>query len=100
MLHSFAGSSDGKFPNAGLIFDASGNLYGDTYSGGDEGSGTVLKLPPNSHGGWAEEVLYSFTGELDGGAPVGNLLISNGTLYGAANVGGNAYQGVVHGVLQ
>ena len=36
MLHSFNGS-DGCDPDAGLIFDAAGNLYGTTYYGGASG---------------------------------------------------------------
>ena len=42
-LYSFTGS-DGARPYAGLIADASGNLYGTTSSGGANGYGTVFKL--------------------------------------------------------
>jgi len=28
VLYSFAGASDGSFPQAGLVFDSAGNLYG------------------------------------------------------------------------
>src|SRR5437870_5392723 len=42
-LYSFTGS-DGAHPYAGLIADASGNLYGTTYYGGANGYGTVFKL--------------------------------------------------------
>ena len=34
VLYSFAGGSDGEFPQAGLVRDAEGNLYGTTLTGG------------------------------------------------------------------
>ena len=34
----------GRLPLAGLIADASGNLYGTTYSGGASGVGTVFEV--------------------------------------------------------
>jgi len=55
VLHSFAGGSDGENPDAALIMDASGNLYGTTLAGGNgaqcpfgvtNGCGTVFKLTP------------------------------------------------------
>src|SRR3989442_13242266 len=55
-LYSFTGS-DGAHPYAGLIADASGNLYGTTNSGGANGYGTVFKVTPTG----TETVLYSFT---------------------------------------
>jgi uncharacterized repeat protein (TIGR03803 family) len=46
MLFSFD-STDGAGPSwGGLIFDASGNLYGATRGGGANGEGTVFKLTP------------------------------------------------------
>ncbi len=44
VLYSFTGGSDGANPEAGLIADASGNLYGTTANGGSNGVGTVFKL--------------------------------------------------------
>src|SRR5580692_1253165 len=44
VLHSFQGGIDGEFPQAGVIFDSSGNLYGTTNSGGSNHLGTVFKL--------------------------------------------------------
>lgn len=35
ILHSFANTPDGKYPNAGLLMDAKGNLYGATEGRGD-----------------------------------------------------------------
>ena len=51
LLHSFRNTPDGANPQAGLIRDGAGNLYGTTYSGGKYQSssynvGTVFKLSP------------------------------------------------------
>jgi uncharacterized repeat protein (TIGR03803 family) len=45
VLHSFTGSGDGEYPNAGLI-DVKGTLYGTTADGGANGGGTVFGLSP------------------------------------------------------
>jgi uncharacterized repeat protein (TIGR03803 family) len=44
VLYSFQGGSDGIFPEARLIADREGALYGTTHTGGTAGSGTVFKL--------------------------------------------------------
>ncbi len=45
VLYSFAGGAgDGAYPQAGLLMDAQGNLYGTTNNGGPKGAGTVYKL--------------------------------------------------------
>lgn len=46
VLHSFALSGDGAYPQGALVRDAAGNLYGTTQSGGTFGFGTVFKLTP------------------------------------------------------
>src|ERR1700688_234311 len=65
VLYSFKGGSDGEYPRSRLVFDAAGNLYGTTASGGTStcngnkgGCGTVFKLAPNSHSGWTESLIY------------------------------------------
>src|SRR5262249_13985528 len=60
VLYRFQGP-DGAAPEAGLIFDAAGNLYGTTATGGKH-DGTVFKLaPPTEPGaGWTETVLHQF----------------------------------------
>lgn len=62
-LYNFAGGSDGSSPY-GLIFDASGNLYGVTEFGGANGRGSVYELFPPKPGNnsWTEQQLYSFPG--------------------------------------
>jgi len=70
VLHQFSGT-DGAYPHdfSGLIFDASGNMYGTTTTGGAYGYGTVFQLRPNTDGSWTESVLYSFSGGSDGANP-------------------------------
>lgn len=46
VLYSFSGGADGGFPEAGVIRDSAGNLYGTTTSGGNGGTGVVFKLTP------------------------------------------------------
>jgi uncharacterized repeat protein (TIGR03803 family) len=46
VLFSFSGSADGANPEAGLVFDQKGNLYGTTFRGGDYGGGVVFKITP------------------------------------------------------
>ena len=47
VLHTFTGA-DGEFPDAGVIRDTAGNLYGTTADGGgpNGGYGVVFKLTP------------------------------------------------------
>ena len=83
VLHNFNDNDkDGYNPIAGLIFDASGNLYGTTKEGGAFGLGTVFELTPKAGGGWKEMVLLSFD-DNDGAYPVGGLIFDVfGNLYG------------------
>jgi uncharacterized repeat protein (TIGR03803 family) len=92
VLYAFTGGDDGDRPQAGLIFDGAGNLYGTTGGGGTAGVGTVFELsPPASEGGdWTETVLYSFKGGSDDGAtPAASLAWdSSGNLYSTTQYGG------------
>jgi len=82
---------DGRDPNADIVFDSHGNLYGTTYAGGTSSYGTVFQLTPPTQPGaaWAETVLHNFTGGSDGGYPIGGLVVgANGSLYGTASYSG------------
>lgn len=95
VLYSFTGGSDGSYPTAGLIFDASGNLYGATNVGGAGGGGTVFELSP-SGGSWNYSLLYSLTGGANCG-PWSSLTLNGGNLYGTtvcdgASSAGNVFE--------
>jgi uncharacterized repeat protein (TIGR03803 family) len=85
VLYSFTGGADGSQPQAGLVRDGAGNLYGTTVSGGASGVGVVFKLTPTG----TYTVLHSFTGGADGGYPLAGLIRDGaGNLYGTTNLGG------------
>jgi uncharacterized repeat protein (TIGR03803 family) len=95
VLYNFACPPKGANPQAGVIGDSSGNLYGTTYYGGTANAGVVYKVDTTGH----ETVLYSFTGGADGGWPnAGVIRDSAGNLYGTASGGGTAHFGVVYKV--
>src|SRR5215471_8710219 len=80
MLFSFGkGKAHGADPDAGLIFDPAGNIYGTTYSGGrhlcdyDYGCGTIFRLTHTSDGRWTAKTLYSFNYD-DGCEPAAALI--------------------------
>jgi hypothetical protein len=45
VLYAFSGKGDGGYPNDGVIFGTSGDLYG-TAAGGGIGNGTVFEVTP------------------------------------------------------
>jgi uncharacterized repeat protein (TIGR03803 family) len=92
-LYNFTGNSDGSVPEAGVIQDPSGNLFGTTYYGGDVsncgprlGCGVVYEV--NTAG--TETVLHSFTGyPSDGAYPAAPVARDkSGNLYGTTQEGG------------
>lgn len=95
-LYSFAGEpSDGAIPYGGVTFDASGNLYGTTSVGGENGWGTIYKLTPTGEG-WSESILYNFDRGDSGAAPYDTLAMdSSGNLYGTTVFGGVGGAGTV-----
>jgi hypothetical protein len=62
-------------PEAGLIFDKAGNLYGTTAAG----CGDVFKLRPNSNGSWTFIVLHEFSCG-DGAEPFAPLIFDKAGL--------------------
>jgi uncharacterized repeat protein (TIGR03803 family) len=94
VLHSFGDTkNDGQRPQATLVADSAGNLYGTTPSGGADGDGTIFKVAVNGD----ETVLYSFGGKVaDGQNPYAGLVMdSAGNLYGTTQKGGAYAAGTV-----
>src|SRR5579863_3745772 len=91
-LHSFTGT-DGSNPDAALLMDAAGKLYGTATGGGANGLGVVFEMSQSS-GTWRTRVLHSFTGlRLDGAYPNSALVMDTaGNLYGATFAGGGGLQ--------
>jgi uncharacterized repeat protein (TIGR03803 family) len=87
VLHSFAGGSDGAFPQAGLV-DVKDVLYGTTVNGGSAGGGVVFNITPAG----VEKVLHSFAGPPDGSEPSSAPINVKGILYGTTTYGGQHYQ--------
>jgi uncharacterized repeat protein (TIGR03803 family) len=89
LLYSFCSlpdCSDGSGPQASLVFDSGGNLYG--------ASNVVFQLSPDPNG-WVEKVLYVFCSEpncTDGSLSRASLILdAKGNLYGTTD-GGGAYR--------
>jgi uncharacterized repeat protein (TIGR03803 family) len=112
VLYSFCPQTncpDGANPQAGLIMDGAGNLYGTTFYGGTSGRGVVFQLRHHHHHhhphqgtAWTETVLYSFCSQTecaDGAHPYAGLIMDGaGSLYGTTS-GGNSGFGSDRGVV-
>jgi len=98
VVHPFAGQGEGANPDANLIQDSAGNLYGTTTSAGENGltQGTVFKLATNGN----FTTLHTFgalpVGNNDGASPHSSLLLgADGNLYGTTDQGGANAKGIV-----
>jgi hypothetical protein len=96
ILYTFNHDADDSM--GGLIFDASGNLYGTTYSGLAV-SGTVFELkPPRNGSDWKLSVLHGFAGSPDGALPAAGLVFDQtGNLYSTTPEGGTGTGCSFHG---
>ena len=94
VLHNF--DSNGDDPEAPVVLDGQGNIYGETPGAGVGGSyGTVFELSPNSDGTWTEHIIHAFTNGRDGAGPNGGVVLANGNkMYGVAE-GGATHLGLV-----
>ena len=94
-VHQFGLGNDGFSPTSGVVFDAAGNFYGTTFSGGSSGNGAVYEAT-RSGGVWTESVIYNFGGGNDGANPVASLSFDSvGNLYGTTYAGGTSGFGTV-----
>jgi uncharacterized repeat protein (TIGR03803 family) len=101
LLHAFGSTaSDGEFPQAKLIIDGAGNLYGTTFNGGGSGfcasyCGAVFELSPTGST-WSENTLHGFDSGY-GAFPAGGVIMDGaGHLYGTTSGGGGGAYGVCY----
>jgi len=87
-------TADGADPDAGLIEDGNGDLFGTTLYGGSAGDGTAFELT-NGVSGYALSTLVSFNGT-NGANPYDGLIAdSSGDLFGTDSAGGTGNNGTV-----
>ncbi len=103
-LYSFGSRpGDGVDPQAGVVFDKAGNLYGTTSVGGISGAnGIVFELspPPTPGDPWTEAVPTRFHGSPDGKIPECRLIVtSTGKLFGTTLEGGATDMGTAFALL-
>jgi len=92
-LANFNGTN-GADPEAGLIEDGNGDLFGTAYGGGAAGLGTVFEVPAGSS---TITTLATFNGT-NGANPIAGLIRdNNGNLFGTTVSGGPAYTGTITG---
>jgi uncharacterized repeat protein (TIGR03803 family) len=96
VLYRFTGQPDGWVPEALLVGDPAGNLYGTTLWGGTSGYGTTYKVDTAR----GETILHSFAGPPAGGGDgayvyTGVIRDQSGDLYGVTDAGGEYGGGTV-----
>ena len=92
-LHTFRGAHGGSDPQAGVVLDAQGNLYGTTLYGPTGTGGTAFEITADGK----EKILHYFCSEkdcADGGIP-NDLIDAKGNLYGTAYGGGTYGKGTI-----
>ncbi len=90
---NFTGSN-GSIPNAGLVTDPQGNIYGAAYRGGINNNGTIFGIAAGSH---AFTTLAMFNGT-NGTGPLGFFIDQSGNIYGSTSSGGQTDGGTVYQV--
>ena len=83
VLYTFPSPEGVAYPDAGVVFDGKGNLYGPAFfSGHGSFEGAVYELSPQANGPWALTVIYVSN---ESSNPDSRLVFdSNGNLYGTA----------------
>jgi uncharacterized repeat protein (TIGR03803 family) len=103
VLHNFGGGEDGATPDAGVVMDSEGRLYGTTFEGGGRGvctnypsntnmyCGTAFLLTPSPSGSWTLSFLHRFRDGADGGWPTAAVALDGkNNIYGVTSQGGTA----------
>ncbi len=93
LLHAFNRVKDGAEPTGGVIEGSDGLLYGTTFRGGTQNSGTIFRM---ARDGGGFQVLHHFASTNDCRHPQAELLeAKDGWIYGTATGGGGFGMGGV-----
>ena len=87
VIHNFLGGAEGANPEAALVPDGQGNLYGTTFYYGAVGGGTLFQLDPAAN----LTTLHAF----GGGPAAAPIRDPRGNLYGTTYSGGRHCAGTV-----
>ncbi len=95
VLRSLSYSTDGAYPQAGLVQASDGKLYGISRSGGSYGAGTIFSITTDG----TYTVLRSLSSETDGANPYAELMqASDGKFYGTMSEGGSNGYGTIFSI--
>jgi hypothetical protein len=98
LLHRFTGD-DGANPQAGLILDKAGHLYGTTVPNGTSKTSTVFQLtmPASGSGPWTETILGRLPKVFESPYPTlgAGIALKAGHVYGTTLYGGKDGDGTV-----
>lgn len=94
-------NTHGATPQAALIADTSGNLFGTTNQGGASGYGVVFEIAKSTSGyASTPTILFNFD-SVNGAFPIAGLTIdANGNLFGTASQGGMAGNGTAFEIVK
>jgi uncharacterized repeat protein (TIGR03803 family) len=105
VLYRLIGTVDGAEPEAGLILDGAGNLFGTAVNGGASYGGTIFELECKRYEASTrscatysstDKVLYGFKESGDGVSPASSLILDGaGNLFGTTSIGGSNDLGTV-----
>jgi uncharacterized repeat protein (TIGR03803 family) len=95
----FRGRGFARNPSGGFIVDGPNRLFGASSAGGN-GLGTLFRLDATAKG-WNQSILYRFSGDPDGKAPLGRLAKGpEDTWFGVTKSGGMNHDGTVFALEQ
>ena len=88
--------TDGAYPYAGLIADATGNLFGTTFAGGTGSAGTLFEIVKTSTGfASIPTTIINFDSIHNGNSVAPLIADANGNLFGTTRYGGSSGVGTV-----
>ncbi len=100
ILASFSGA-DQSGPTAGVVMDASGDLFGVAPTGGANGTGYAFEIVHTQAGyAAAPTVLVNFDASAGTGSKSGLVLDASGNLFGTTQTGGSAGDGSIYEIAR